>query len=235
MKVCIITAVWKRPEIFNIFAEAIKSLEGDITVCVAGSEGKKSKDMVEKHGFQYVETPNNPLGVKMNQAAILASQTDADYYLLMGSDDIINQALYDKYMHVASKRWDYIYLKDSYFYDTKSKKAMYWAGYNRDRAKSELRLALGCGRLISKRRMIRVRWQPWMNNKYHDLLDTGFDEKMMLTKDISMPIRIEGTDMAILDIKSAVNMTCFAPWDNTKEIDKEEIFKLFPENVVKLL
>ena len=234
MRVCIISAVWKRPEVFEIFAESIKSLKGDIVVCIAGSEGDKSRKMVESHGFEYVETPNEPLGVKMNQAAILASKTDADYYLMMGSDDILNQALYDQYLKAASKGFDYIYVTEGYFYDTVSKKALYWSGYKKDRAVG-IRRALGCGRLISRKRMERVRWMPWMNDKYHDLLDTGFDEKMRLTSDISLEIKLKGTNMAILDIKSSTNMTPFAPWDNTTEISKESIFQFFPKNIVNLL
>ena len=225
MKVCIISAVWKRPEVFEVFAQAVKNLEGDIVVCVAGSEGAKSRRMVEKHGFQYVETPNKPLGVKMNQAAILASQTDADYYLLMGSDDIINQPLYDRYLKIATKGWQYVYLLDCYFYDTVSKTSMYWSGYNRRSntlvRSNPLRAALGCGRFLSKKRMERVRWQPWMNDKYHDLLDTGFDEKMKLTKDISMAVNIKDTDMVILDIKSSTNMTPYEPWENTTYINNK--------------
>ena len=100
MKICIITAVWKRPEVFKIFAESIKLLKGDIVVCVVGSEGDKSRKMVESYGFQYTEAPNKPLWVKWNQAAILASQTDADYYLLMGSDDIINQFNISLHFHL---------------------------------------------------------------------------------------------------------------------------------------
>jgi len=234
MKVCIITAVWKRPEVFEIFAEAVKSLDGDIVVCVAGSEGDKSKDMVEKHGFMYVETPNKPLGVKMNQAAILASQTGADYYLLMGSDDIMNQPLLDRYIKIASKGWHYIYLVDCYFYDTVSGKSLYWAGYLKNRYRARLRRALGCGRMLSKQKMERVRWQPWMNDRYHDLLDTGFDEKMRLKERESMEVTLQG-DECILDIKSSTNMTPFAPWDNTREINKEEILRFFPDNITKLL
>lgn len=227
MKICIITAVYKRPEIFKIFAESIKQLNGNIVVCVAGSEGDKSRKMVEEYGFEYVETPNKPLGVKWNEAAILSSQTDADYYLLMGSDDIINQPFLDWYIKLAQKGWEYIYCIDGYFYDTVSKKSLYWSGYNKSRARSKLRLALGCGRMLSKRLMNRANWRPWLSHKLHDLLDTSFDEKMNLREDFSIGVRCENTDMCILDIKSSTNMTPFARWENCKYIDSNQMLSSF--------
>lgn len=229
MKICIITAVWKRPEVFKIFAESIKLLKGDIVVCVVGSEGDKSRKMVESYGFQYTEAPNKPLGVKWNQAAILASQTDADYYLLMGSDDIINQSFLDWYIKLAQKGYEYIYVTDGYFYDTVSAKSLYWSGYKKSVYRSELRRALGCGKMLSKRLMIKASWRPWETHVDRGL-DNSFNNKMRLSTKYSIGVRCEGSDRCILDIKSSTNMTPFAKWENCKWVDSKEMLnKFFPE------
>ena len=94
MKVAIVSAVWQRPEVFEMFAKGIKHLVSnckdiEFTVIISGSEGDKSKSMVEKHGFIYIEIPNDPLAVKMNATVIRAKEYDVDYILGVGSDDVI--------------------------------------------------------------------------------------------------------------------------------------------------
>jgi len=228
MKICIITAVWKRPEVFKIFAESIKSLEGDIVVCVAGSEGEKSRKMVEGYGFNYVEADNSPLNKKLNQASILSSDTDADYYLIMGSDDIINQPLLDKYITLAKKGIDHVYLIDCYFYDTATSSTYYWAGY---KGKRGVQRALGAGRLLSRRLMEKNNWRCWNARRSLDRgMDAALNSRMRLKDLYSMGVRLKGTDMAIMDIKSEVNITPMRVIESSKTHD---IFHLFDENVVK--
>jgi len=53
MKISIVTGVWKRPEVFEMFAQGIKNLGVEVDVIVAGSEGKRSRDMVQAHRVIY--------------------------------------------------------------------------------------------------------------------------------------------------------------------------------------
>jgi hypothetical protein len=70
LKLAIVTGVWKRPEVFKLFAKGMHDLRAssslDITVIVAGSEGIKSRSMVEQYPFYYIEAKNDPLAAKMN-------------------------------------------------------------------------------------------------------------------------------------------------------------------------
>src|SRR5688500_3149553 len=123
MRLAIVTGVWKRPEVFEMFAEGVKLLQShfsdrlEIVVCVAGSEGKASQEMVRKHkNFFYTEHSNKPLGVKMNVACLLAKRMSPDYCLMMGSDDIIGVDLMEEYLIQMQKGIDYIYLMDCYFF-----------------------------------------------------------------------------------------------------------------------
>ena len=53
MKISIVTGVWKRPEVFEMFAQGIKNLGVEVDVIVAGSEGKRSRDMVQARRVIY--------------------------------------------------------------------------------------------------------------------------------------------------------------------------------------
>ena len=76
MKIAIVTAVWKRHEIFELFAKGIHELEKingvEIVTVVAGSERELSKNLVEKHNFLYIEIPNQPLAEKVNAPLLIA-------------------------------------------------------------------------------------------------------------------------------------------------------------------
>src|SRR5687767_2399481 len=104
MRLAIVTGVWKRPEVFHMFAAGVQMLQEhfkgrvDIVCCVAGSEGPASRKMVTSYpNFFYTETPNQPLGVKMNQATYLASRFNPNYCLMVGSDDLIGIPLMEKF------------------------------------------------------------------------------------------------------------------------------------------
>jgi len=230
MKIVVIVAVWKRPEIFRIFAESITSLKGDIAVCVAGSPEDGCKAISLGYGFDYVQVPNRPLNKKLNAASYLASKTDADYFLIMGSDDIINQELFNKYLELA-KKYEHIYLTDAYFYDTIYKKLKFWRGY---KGRKGMERALGCGRLLSRRLMRDVLFQPWPNDKdINKGLDRYLMDNMDLKESESIGITTWGTNMAVMDIKSSVNIT------KMKEIIGRDLdmksLKLFPKNIMELI
>lgn len=226
IKIGIITGVWKRPDIFELFAKGVKDLQSikgiDVVCIVSGSEGKRSKSMVEKHGFTYIETPNEPLSHKMNLTALEAKEQGCTHVLCVGSDDIITKPLLKEYIKHIRTGYDFIGVLDFYFYDTVSKKAMYWGGY-RDGRKGH---TCGAGRLISARLMNDWDWLPWVvqdslyldNTMQNRLKNTPFHTKTFSLKD-------EG--LFGLDIKSSTNMTPFEKWDNASFIDSLVIEKQF--------
>lgn len=240
MNLTIVTACWKRPEVFEMFAEGVKMLqkhfEGriNITVTCAGSEGERSKNMVEKHNFSYVEYHNKALGTKMNKAAILARQHEPDYCLFVGSDDIIAPNLLEVYYEEMQKGTDYLYVKDWYFFDLGTKQGLYWAGYD---LKVNRGHACGAGRVLSKRVMEGLNYQPWFDNKLHDVLDTSFDRRLRSVRGLGVKQKgwfLRDIDAFGLDIKSATNMTPFAKWRNSKYMDgKDLLFDNLPKALAK--
>jgi hypothetical protein len=227
MKVAIVSCVWKRPEVFEMFAKGVKHLiansKTEFIVIISGSEGEVSKQMVEKHGFIYVEMPNDPLSVKANKPVLIAKEYNVDYVLAVGSDDVISPELMRIYEKHMSRLIDYIAVLDFYFYDTNSGRSSYWGGYKESYREGH---ACGAGRLMSKKLLEQWAWQPW-EVKHSKVLDSSIQEKLKATPHTSEVFSIKEHGVFALDIKSSTNMTPFAHWNNTYLIDSEIIKKEF--------
>lgn len=209
MKITIVTGVWQRPNVFEMFAKGIKNLGVDLRVIVAGSEGKRSEEMVLAHGFEYIEINNKPLGRKMNATTLAAK--GSDYVVCMGSDDVLSPELFQHYLKYMSEGYDFIGLSDFYFYDTKTKRAMYWGGYT-DKRKG---MTVGAGRVISSRLMNSMNWTPW-NNEADKSLDSIMNNQI---KGKQKVLRLKDLNVLAVDIKSSTNITKFKQWENAEFIN----------------
>jgi hypothetical protein len=227
MKLAVVTAVWKRPEVFEMFAKGIKKLQEDkdleIEVFISGSEGEQSRSMVEAHSFHYVEAPNHPLAAKMNDALRLARSWQPDYVLCVGSDDIISVELLDVYKFFMGQKVDYIGFTDCYFYDTTTGKASYWGGYREKWRKGH---TCGAGRVLSKNILDKWRWKIWEDKQSH-ILDNSMQEKLNKTPHKRAIFSLKDLGVYAMDIKSSTNMTPFKLWDNTTLINEEELLTKF--------
>lgn len=227
MKLAIVSAVWKRHDIFEMFAKGVHELEKikglEIVTIIAGSEGEASKQLVEKHNFHYIEMPNQPLAQKVNAPLKVAQSLGVDYVLCVGSDDIIHPDLMKKYLELMKKGFDFIGLVDFYFYDTTSNKSAYWGGYREIR---RLKHTCGAGRLLSRKLLNKWKWVIW-DNKHNAILDNSMQEKLKSTSHSSYIFSLRKNNLYALDIKSEINMTPFKLWDNTNYIDNNIIFDKF--------
>jgi hypothetical protein len=239
MRLAIVTGVWKRPDIFAMFAEGVKHLQDkfngriEIICCVAGSEGRASRTMVEKYSnFFYTEINNTPLHVKMNQATLLARKLSVDYCLMVGSDDLIGVDLMEKYYVLMQRGIDYSYLTDCYFFDTTSKRGLYWGGYTKNFNRGK---AAGIGRLISSNFLNKINWICWPPG-YDRVLDTGFDKQVERFNISKAEINLKRDKLFAIDIKSSTNMTPFEKWDNSFFVDgKQLLFNNLPNNLAQLI
>lgn len=229
MKIILVTAMWQRPEVWDMFKQGVKRLRSlysdvEVEICVAGSEGQTSQNRCKEDWVHYVEIENNPLGRKMNAASLLAKTLNPDYCLLVGSDDIINNELFDLYLDSIDEEIDYTYLMDGFFYDITTKQSLYWGGYN-DKRKGD---SLGAGRLLSKSLLDRLEWKMWYDVKLSGMLDSAMDEKMSKLKYTSKEIWLRDSEAILLDIKSSTNMTPFKQWNNSAFIDTKYYLGKFP-------
>ena len=228
LKIAIVTGVWQRPEIFELWANGvdylIRNSPHEYAVIVAGSEGRKSEQMVRRRGYTYIEHPNQPLAAKMNATTLMAKQSGCDYVLCVGSDDVIHPTLMDQYTQRMNNGVDFIGVTDFYFYDIQTKRALYWRGYREQYRKG---VTAGAGRLISARLMKAWNWQPW-EVRHNHVLDNSMEEKLRSIPGFSIDtFSLESTGSYALDIKSATNMTPFKVWDNSIEINANNLIKQF--------
>lgn len=220
--------MWRRHDIFKIFAEAILSLSPKINVVCVGSEGKLSRQLAKSYNFYYIEFSNASLINKLNAGCYMLKKLNTDLAIMLGSDDLINQSLLDAYIDAYKKGYDYVYLTDGYFYDLASKKTLYWAGYNE---KHNIGDPLGAGRALSKKALIKMNWKVWERG-YDRIADTGFDKRLKYIKPLkSMALRCQNSDYFILDIKSETNMTPFKKWPNSYFVGNSVIKNKFPKDI----
>jgi hypothetical protein len=226
MKIAFCTGIWKRHDIFKMFAKGVLALNklAEIKVVVAGSEGQQSKEIVENFGFEYLEAPNEPLATKMNFPVQLAAKWNPDYFMMLGSDDILHPDLFSHYLEIAkTKAPDFIGVTDFYFYDTVSENASYWGGYRENYRKG---CTCGAGRMISFNLMKKWNFEPF-KVKHSKILDNSMDEYFRANKVNQHTFSLKETGLFGLDIKSDVNMTPFELWDNTIEIETSIIKQKF--------
>lgn len=232
-KLCFVTGIWQRHDVFKMFAEGVKVLQDnfkhriEIHCCVAGSEGALSEVLVLKYpNFHYVEVPNQPLGAKMNAALVLAKSLNPDYCLMVGSDDLIGINLMRKYLSIMDTGKDYACLMDCYFFDMKTRQGLYWGGYTKPHNKGH---SAGIGRLISSGLLDKIQWNCFPPG-FDRILDTGFERALSRVQYSKVEINLKEENLFALDIKSPVNMTPFARWDNCNFMDgKTLLFENLPE------
>lgn len=233
IKLAIVTGVWGRPEVFELFSQGIENLlewnEGNesmkiqIEVIVAGSEGMTSKKMVTSKGYHYIEIKNDPLATKMNSTILAAKELNCSHVLCVGSDDIITPALLEKYIQFIKQGYDYIGVLDWYFYDTVTKKSLYWGGYRDLRRQGH---TCGAGRILSANLLSKWDWKVW-EDRHSRILDNSMQEKLKVTKHSIKTFSLKEFGLYALDIKSSTNMTPFDKWDNADYIDSQIIKNKF--------
>lgn len=236
-KVAIITAMWKRPEVFKAFGQLTNDLintvsEVDFQVFCVGSEGETSKNLAESFGFTYIEHSNEFLGQKWNAVVKAARSFSPDYCMMMGSDDVMDAALFRRYLPYMRNGIDYIGTLDWYFYDTTSKTSLYWAGYRKNFNRG---VTCGAGRFMSATLLNALDWQPWETDRLHNLLDTSMENRLKPIPHSRASFVIGECGGIGLDIKSTTNMTPFADWDNAWKIPNEKVFGHFTPQQKKLI
>lgn len=206
----IVTGMWQRPEVFDIFGRHTSKL--GIDVIVAGSEGETSRKQAESFGFIYLEQPNQPLAAKMNATTIEAMKRGYTHVICVGSDDLLSKELIEEYLRLIREGYHFIGITDFYFYDTETGKASYWGGYIDNRKG----ITCGAGRVISSWLLNQWDCKPWNGTKY---LDSSMQSKIDNCIKQTHTFSIKEKGLLAVDIKSSANMTPFELWPNSSYID----------------
>ena len=227
MKIVLATMIWKRHEVFKIWAQQVLALQNDyplidILALVAGSEGKRSQNLVHSYGFYYIETPNQPLGNKANLRLKACKNLQPDYVLFLGSDDIVSAKAFGYILARINEGFEQISSTDLYYYDTASKRVIYSAGYINHRAGEPMAV----GRCVSARVLDALDWRLWkkttrrgLDGSARDRLESIFHRRHVY--------RHKDAGGMVLDIKNEDNITLFKMRPNYTEIPLNQLHSQF--------
>lgn len=199
MKIIVLTAVWKRHELFRIFKQGFNRINKDsnheLTLVTIGSEEIKFSS-------NHVETENKPLSNKWQKGIDYIKDMEFDYVLMLGSDDIVCSKLLKVYTKSMEESIDLIGLIDCYFLDSRDSTFKFWQGYKNHRRGE----SIGMARMISKRLIEKMGWKVWS-----DGLNKGLDSSMMKNlkriKYTEKMFNCKKEGIAAIDIKTDINVS----------------------------
>ena len=189
---------------------------------IAGSEG--NSEQCKSRDIGYIEVPNKPLSNKFVKASQKAAvQYIPDAFLVLGSDDFIDDALIQKYFKALESGADVVGIKDCYFYHTGSKEAMHWTGYTNFRAGE----TIGMARMVSKKVFSRLNGKLWPSS-----IESGLDYNMMKRLkryDNFNWLSLSIEEMVAVDIKGQGNISPFGCYRANMNPVDISVFDTIPE------
>jgi hypothetical protein len=157
--------------------------KGIKVVCV----GEHSDEEVcVSSGAQFKYHFNHPLGDKWNQAFRMSKDLNPDAVLFVGSSDWVSDNWVDVMLPYLDK-YDMVGKAGCHLLDVSKKhkyRLVYWPGYktgcsiqDRESRKQRANESIGIGRLISKRGLDKIGWEPF-DYKQHNSLDWTMYNKL---------------------------------------------------------
>jgi len=221
-RITVVSCCWRRPATFRIWLESWRNLVPSPHIVVAGSPMDECADIANEFGIDYFQSINQPFGYKWNLAHKRASGS-AEYYLTTGSDDVMDQKMWDYYRNFNGQR---LTLSDLYFYDRTTDQALHWKGYREGMRKG---WPIGAHQLTSHDAMEFINFEPF-NSKSpgheHDTL-RKFERIGIGEGTVSMA----ETGGIGIDVKCAGSFSKFRKWPNSEVIGVNDLTKLAPELV----
>jgi hypothetical protein len=180
-KLAIISPFYKRHEVTALCFKRLlsQSKKYNVDVIVAGSEGEESKKLAK--GLKYIETPNTPLGAKLN--SLLSECKDYDGVIVLGSDDFISDSIIKLYQKIDTDKEVVYSFNDIYIYSSRLKKITSDFPFTRRGN------GIGVGRLFSKQALIKCNYALWTPH-----YDKGLDG------DLANRLKRHGIEEKILDL-----------------------------------
>ena len=225
MKLTIVTPIYKRPDIFSIYCTNILHIisrsDIDIQVVIIGSEGIESFNRTPSQ-FHYIEWFNVPLAMKWQQGLNYAKETDTDYVMILGSDDIFDINLFREMEKAMRERFDYIGLTDRYFYEFNDRTLTFWDGY---KGVLKGRFA-GSGRILSRKLLDKIDWKPWYLGK-NTGLDKMLSEKIKPFIEKKKGISCLDCDGVMVGIKTYENLNKYVNYQDKAEMPSVSLLERF--------
>lgn len=143
MKIHLLSCIWKRPQVTELFLAGIRRLQNDFdvsgTIVVSTDEDMALVTSLLPPNFEVISYPNNPLSNKFNQGLFHAMKSEWDGLLIMGSDNLLsNEGLG---LLIESNK-PYVGFGNIHFFSTETRE---WRLFTHDSTR-----LIGAGRLIKR-------------------------------------------------------------------------------------
>ncbi len=175
--VAFISCSYKRPDISEIFKKNLLNLQRFFnddcvfTNIMVDSENTNYEVFANHPDFMYMDHDNFPISDKW-QATLKPLQNGIfDYVFIIGSDNTIDESIFEQYLIQMRKGVDIIGITDMYIYDLIDKEMYYWPGYPKKHKRHGE--TIGLGRCFSKRVLQQMNYQLWDSG-----LNKGLDSNM---------------------------------------------------------
>lgn len=229
MRVVIPTMIYGRFEVLDIWAAGIHRLiksfpDIEFNVLIAGSEGEVSRDKAIDYGFDYIQLPNFPLGLKANLRLQAARDYEADYCLFLGSDNLISNATFGYLLDKAAKGYKQVSNYDLYLHDSRTKRTVYSKGYTNHRRGE----SLAVGRFLHKDILNALGWTLWSDSR-EKWLDVESYARIKSIPHRQHKYRIKDSGLFVIDIKTVNNISSFQMRSNWIPINFTTIKEHIPE------
>lgn len=223
-RITVCSPAWKRPEVLDIWLRAMLALKPTPFIVVAGSPGDGCEEVAQRYGWDrvfYFQTPNKPVGAKWNEAHKRAKGT-AEYYLTTGSDDVLDQKMWDYYQSFTGER---LVLMDLYFIDLPSKRALYWGG--RPKGMQYENYPIGASQLTRHDVMEKLNWEPFNPKTMAHEMDT--ERKCVQLGIEQTKIKMVETGGLSIDLKTSDSYSPFRMWPGSTKIELAELREKSPQ------
>ena len=265
-RVCILSSIWKRDELTRAFLRHLATLKDDIAdfeldCVIVGSEGEKSRKMVEEFGHHYVEEENQPLSRKWNTGLKSTRLMNPDAVIILGSDDFTSPRTIQSLCKSISQGRLMTGLMDMHIFDSIRAKMYHWNGYvmNNPHRRWE---TIGMARCLSRKLLEKVDFSIWGDEDIDRGLDGLMTRKLSKIGMIPIPygeevwLELDGSIYAFgqvgmysseidgfaVDVKSGQNITPLESYnisefqliDEYEEIMKENLGEVVFEEITSI-
>lgn len=229
-KIIAVIPVYGRRPLIKHTIERLYKKNGIYKVICIG-EHPKDERTCRASGADWVQHLNKPLGAKWNAGFIAAKNYKPDGCLFVGSSDWIS----DNWLPVLSpllNDYDLIGLPGCSLLDinTRNKRfrALHWPGYIGPREGE----SIGIGRLISKKVLDKMNWQPFGAGLDHSL-DYSMKERVLKAEGKVKLVVTDQVKSLAISCDQWPNKHHFeSHWTNilpSEKIDPEKLIESFPE------
>ena len=195
----ILLPIWGRKAITLLCLKNLKELKekyGIEVMCIVSESWAKMEAF--NYGFKWVEVSNDDLGHKMNVGVEAVMRMDFDYMMNLGSDDIINERLFEIYKPYFEKRTPMFGITKATFIDTVSNECKV----------CDYQILIGAGRAIRTDLIEQFVMRDGKSIMYDKGINRGLDMNSMKKFNCSHT-EIETEDHLIIDLKSNKNIWTF--------------------------